>query len=134
MTLTPDHVTHADRRIAALSQLRQLEVASLAEATTLAVLVFVAVPLKHLGGWDLGVRIVGPVHGFAFVAYMWNVWQSGGMVAHWRHAELVRLILAALVPLGGFLNWPWLVRRIRIRVHAIAPPKSGDDATAPEKQ
>ncbi len=45
MTQKPDHVAHADWHIAALSQLRQLEVASLAEATTLAILVFVAVPL-----------------------------------------------------------------------------------------
>jgi integral membrane protein len=68
------------------------------------VLVFVAVPLKHLGGWDVGVRIVGPVHGFAFVAYLWNVWQTG-TVAHWRNADLARLIVSAFVPLGGFLNW-----------------------------
>ena len=105
--------------MAALNQLRQSEIASLAEATTLAMLVFVAVPLKHYGGWDLGARIVGPIHGFAFVAYLWNVWQSG-TVARWRDSELIRLILSALVPLGGFLNWPWLVRRIRIRVRAIA--------------
>jgi len=110
-------VTH-ERRIAALSQFRQLEVAALAEATTLAVLVLVAVPLKHFGGWDLGVRMIGPLHGFAFIAFLWNVWQTGTFV-RWRGSELARLVLAAFVPLGGFLNWRWLVRRTRLRVRAI---------------
>ena len=53
--MTPD-----ERRFAALRMLRHLEIAAFAEAITLAVLVLVAVPLKHLGGWDLGVRIIGP--------------------------------------------------------------------------
>jgi integral membrane protein len=130
MTLTSNHVAHIDRQIAALDQLRQLEIASLAEATTLAVLVFVAVPLKHLGGWDLGVRIVGPVHGFAFVAYLWNVWQSG-RVARWRDSDLLRLIVCSLLPLGGFLNWPWLIRQIRMRVRVIASEMPLAEANAP---
>ena len=109
------HMTNDEHRVAALSQLRQLEVASLAEAATLAVLVFVAVPLKHVGGWDLGVRILGPLHGFAFVAFLWNVWQTGAF-AQWRSIELARLVVFAFIPLGGFMNWPWLARRtIRIR-------------------
>ena len=80
------------------------------EAVTLAVLVFVAVPLKHLGGWDLGVRLVGPLHGFAFAAYWWNVWQTAAL-ARWRGHEFARLVVCAFIPLGGFLNWPWLVRQ-----------------------
>ena len=109
-----------------LLQLRQLELASLAEAVTLAVLVLVAVPLKHLGGWDAGVRVVGPVHGFAFAVYLWNVWQTaaGG---RWRRWDIARLVVCACVPLGGFLNWPWLVRKTRARARMLAaemqPPR-----------
>ena len=55
--MTPD-----ERRFAALRMLRHLEIAAFAEAITRAVLVLVAVPLKHLGGWDLGVRSIGPLH------------------------------------------------------------------------
>lgn len=39
-----------------LSQLRRLEIASFAEAMTLLLLLGIAVPLKHLGGWDTGGR------------------------------------------------------------------------------
>jgi integral membrane protein len=116
-----------DARLAAeLAQLRQLELASLAEAATLAVLVFVAVPLKHLGGWDVGVRVLGPLHGFAFVAYLWNVWQVGVRIP-WRGADLARLVVAACVPLGGFVNWPWLVRKTRARVRALATEMPRED-------
>jgi integral membrane protein len=112
-------------RLRELEQLRQLELASLAEAATLAALVLVAVPLKHLGGWNLGVQVLGPIHGFAFVAYLWNVWQSGAG-GRWRRAELVRLVICAFVPLGGFVNWPWLVRRTRLRVTALAAEIASD--------
>jgi integral membrane protein len=112
-------VTNDERYFAELTQLRHLELASLVEAATLAVLVFVAVPLKHLGGWDVGVRVVGPLHGFAFVAYLWNVWQAGAG-GRWRGAELARLVVCACIPLGGFLNWRWLVRRTEARVRTMA--------------
>ena len=120
-------MTHA-RRIAALNQFRQLEMAALAEATTLALLVLVAVPLKHFGEWDLGVRIIGPLHGFAFVAFLWNVWQTGTFV-RWRGIELTRLVVSAFIPLGGFLNWRWLVRRTRSRARAIMSETPMADAS-----
>jgi integral membrane protein len=101
----------ADRAVdIELSQLRRLEIASFAEATTLLLLLGVAVPLKHLGGWDMGVRVMGPVHGLAFVAYIWTVVQTvagGG----WSRGETARLLLVALVPFGGFFNLPLLFRK-----------------------
>ena len=45
--------------------LRNLQYLSLLEATTLVVLVCVAVPLKHLAGYPVAVSIMGPVHGIA---------------------------------------------------------------------
>jgi integral membrane protein len=93
-----------------LAQLRRLEVASVAEAATLVMLVLVAVPLKHLGGWDLGVRLMGPIHGIAFLAYAWTALQTIAG-SHWSRAEVARLLLAAFVPFGGFLNLALLSRR-----------------------
>ena len=89
------------------SQLGKLEAASLLEATTLILLVGIAVPLKHLAGWPTGVRVVGPVHGLAFLFYLWTVAQTvagGG----WRRAEIMRLTVVAFVPLAGYFNIPWI--------------------------
>jgi integral membrane protein len=118
-------VTREEWCLGELEQLRQLELASLAEASTLAVLVLGAVPLKYLGGWDLGVQILGPIHGLAFVAYLWNVWQIGACGC-WRRAELARLVVCAFVPFGGFLNWPWLLRRTRLRATALVVEIASD--------
>lgn len=94
------------------AQLRRLEQVSLVEATTLVLLVCVAVPLKHLARWPLGVAVIGPIHGMAFLTYGWVALQTvagGG----WRRAEGARLLLLAMIPFGGYFNLP-LIRRKRI--------------------
>lgn len=101
-----------------LRQLRRLEVASLVEATTLILLVGVAVPLKHLAGRPLAVTVMGPIHGLAFAAYIWTVLQTaagGG----WRRREWLRLVATAFVPLAGYANLP-LIRR-KATALALAP-------------
>jgi integral membrane protein len=94
-------------------QLKQLEILSLIEATTLVMLVCVAVPLKHLFDWPLGSRILGPVHGIAFIAYTWTALQTvaGG---DWRGADIARLFIVALFPFAGYLNIPWLRRKAAV--------------------
>jgi integral membrane protein len=91
-------------------QLRRLELLSIIEASTLVVLVCVAVPLKHIYGWPLGSRILGPIHGIAFLAYSWTALQTvaaGG----WRSGEIARLFVVAFVPFAGYFNIPWLRRK-----------------------
>ena len=58
------------QRAAELMQLRRMRVVSLIEGSTLLLLLLVAVPLKHLAGIFVATRIMGPVHGLAFLAYM----------------------------------------------------------------
>ncbi|MGE8517028.1 MAG: DUF3817 domain-containing protein [Alcaligenes nematophilus] len=91
-------------------QLRRLEIFSIIEAITLVLLVCLAVPLKHLYGWPLGSKILGPVHGIAFLAYIWTVVQtvSGG---GWERRETVRLIVVAFLPFAGFFNVLWIRRK-----------------------
>lgn len=92
------------------AQLRRLEVASAIEAVTLLLLVGLAVPLKHLGGWAPGVMVMGAVHGLAFVAFAWTAVQTvagGG----WSRTEMLRLFAFACLPFGGFLNLGLLSRR-----------------------
>ena len=86
-----------------LAQLRRLEVASLVEGTTLLLLLAIAVPLKHLFDLPEAVRIIGPVHGLAFLAYMWTALQtiSG---SDWSRGDVVRVMVGAFVPFGAFFN------------------------------
>ena len=102
-----------------LKQLRQLERASLLEATTLLILVGVAVPLKHLAHFALPVMVMGPIHGLAFLIYLWVAVQtvSGG---GWRPAEITRIILVAFVPVAGFFNVAYLRRRAKALAGSVA--------------
>ena len=92
------------------AQIGRLRLASIVEASTLLILLLVAVPLKHALGYPLATRIMGPVRGAAFVAYAWTTIStvSGG---GWQRSEIARLIVGALVPFGGFLNASMLQRK-----------------------
>ncbi|MGR9168966.1 DUF3817 domain-containing protein [Rhizobium sp. KDH_Rht_773_N] len=93
-----------------LSQLRRMRAVSLLEGTTLLLLVGVAVPLKHLAGYPVATRLVGPVHGIAFVLYVWMLIQTVSM-GGWSRGETARMVLAAFIPFGAFLNERALARR-----------------------
>jgi len=98
------------QRAEALSQLRRMRVVSLIEGSTLLLLVLVAVPLKHVAGLTVATRIMGPVHGLAFLAYGWMLIRTvagGG----WSRADILRLSIAALIPFGAFINERALARR-----------------------
>lgn len=88
-------------------QLKRLETASLFEATTLALLVCIAVPAKHVFHWPLGTQFLGPVHGLAFLLYLWTALQtiSGG---GWSTGDRLRLFLVAFIPFAGFFNIFWI--------------------------
>lgn len=84
-----------------------LRLAALAEASTLVTLLFIAVPLKYAAGIIVATKIVGPVHGLAFLIFNWKVFQehaSGSLTSR----EVSRLIVGAFVPFLGFYNERWL--------------------------
>jgi integral membrane protein len=93
-----------------LGQLRRMRVVSMIEGSTLLVLVFVAVPLKHLGGFSVATAIMGPVHGMAFLLYVWMLIETVSGAAFARR-DVVRMVVAAFIPFGAFLNARILRRR-----------------------
>lgn len=83
--------------------LLHLRIACLIEAATLVGLVCIAAPLKHLAGYGLPVSVLGPIHGLAFLAFLWtaiHAASSGSL----RHGEFWRLLAASVVPFGGFFS------------------------------
>ena len=89
----------ASTPVSALQRLRQI---GKIEGISFLLLLGVAMPLKYLAGWPLGVRVVGSAHGALFIALLWALWRA------WRHAGLpIRLgalvFIASLLPFGPFL-------------------------------
>jgi integral membrane protein len=93
------------------AQLRRLEFASVIEGTTLILLAGVAVPLKHLGGWPVGVQVLGPLHGLALLIYLWIAMQAVAE-AGWSRSDVIRVFLVAVLPFGGFFNAAFISRKI----------------------
>jgi len=93
-----------------LAQIRKLRLAAFAEGATLLVLLLAAVPAKHLFDLPVATKLMGPIHGFAFVLYVYTVVEtiSGG---GWTRAEVARLAAAAFVPFGALANRGLLRRK-----------------------
>lgn len=89
----------------------------LAEGASFLVLVGVAMPLKHLFGLPLAVRVVGLVHGLLFVAYVVAVIDAYA-TRRLDGARAWLAILVALLPFGPFVA---AYRATR------APARPGDD-------
>ncbi|MGJ8517853.1 hypothetical protein LMG33810_002211 [Carnimonas sp. LMG 33810] len=84
----------------AIKRLSTLRRAALIEGTTLLLLLFIAVPLKHLAGMPQAVSIMGPIHGIAFIFYIVQLLRSRAMLRI-DGAQLAKLIVAAFIPFGA---------------------------------
>jgi integral membrane protein len=94
----------------AQTALRQLRIAALVEGGTLAALVCIGLPLKYGAGLPQATAILGPIHGIAFLAYLWLVLSTRAELG-WSGRALVRLILPAFIPFGTFFNIGFLRRK-----------------------
>jgi integral membrane protein len=80
----------------------------------LLVLVLVAMPVKYLGGDPTLVGLVGPVHGFLFMAYLVLTFDLGRRV-DWPLTRMGLIMLAGTVPFLSFVAERWVTRYVRER-------------------
>lgn len=83
------------------TELRRLRIVAVVEATTLVVLVLTALWRRFLDGPDLS-SILGPIHGVAFAAYFVSALRTQDEQG-WRVVRTAAIVLAAIVPVGGYL-------------------------------
>jgi integral membrane protein len=84
------------------SAVGRVRLAGLIEAVSFLVLLFVAMPLKHLGDKPEAVRYVGWVHGLLFMIYAavtFIAWGGGHLTS-----RMVRMAaIASILPFGPFV-------------------------------
>lgn len=90
------------QKLGKLSPKRLLGWAALFEGSTLILLTCIAVPIKYFLGYPEIVVWMGPVHGVAFLVYIWLV-LSVAAEEKWSAIESLRALVAAFIPLGGLL-------------------------------
>src|SRR3712207_7718533 len=88
--------------------LRALRPVALAEATSFLALL-VASYMKHSDRGATGVEILGPIHGALFLAYVALV-LIVRPDAGWSNRTTGWILLAAVLPLGGYV-FDWWLRR-----------------------
>ncbi len=84
---------------------------ALAEATSFIALL-IASFLKRQGEGELGVQILGPIHGGLFIAYCVIAFNLRPQLG-WSNLATFWIFVGAVVPFGGYVVDWWLVREGR---------------------
>jgi integral membrane protein len=79
------------------------------EAVSLLVLLCVAMPVKYILGYPLGVRIIGGLHGVLFLCYV-GAALSLAQEDEWGWGKLMRCFVASCLPFGTF----WFERELQL--------------------
>jgi len=86
--------------------LRNFKIVALTEATTF-LLLLVASVLKRTSDFEIGVTVLGPIHGILFIAYvvmaldLRSKFGWSGKVTFW-------ILAGAVLPFGGYVVDRWL--------------------------
>lgn len=75
---------------------------AVAEGWSFIVLLFIAMPLKHLAGFPMAVKVVGWLHGVLFVAYIFILIQAA-IACSWKFTKMLWAFAASLIPFGTFV-------------------------------
>jgi integral membrane protein len=91
--------------------LRNFRYVALAEATSWLALIIAAI-VKRTDGNEIGVHILGPIHGLLFIAYVAMAWQLREE-AGWSNRQTFWILVGAVLPFGGYVVDWWVLRRER---------------------
>lgn len=84
-----------------MSGLSTLRVLSWLEGASLLLLLFVAMPLKHVGGRPEAVRVLGSLHGLLFLLFGLSL-LAASLERKWSLGRALRLLLLSALPFGVF--------------------------------
>ena len=90
--------------------LRNFRYVALAEATSFLALLVASI-VKRTDGSELGVHILGPIHGLLFVAYVVIALRLRVEEIGWTNRQTFWILAGAVLPFGGYVVDWWLVRR-----------------------
>lgn len=90
----------------------RLRVLAILEGVSLLVLIFIAVPMKHLFHNSSLEKIMGPVHGALFLLFVFNA-LSVGVEQNWKFKTTTwKVLLACIIPFGTFYIDHKILRKI----------------------
>ena len=84
-----------------MSSLAKFRLINKIEGYSFIILVFIAMPLKYLFGYPIATKIAGMTHGFLFIWFVYQLFDSKKDVPFTNKESLVFFILS-LIPFGSF--------------------------------
>jgi integral membrane protein len=91
--------------------MRTFRYVAIVEATSFLALL-VASYVKHQGGGEQGVSILGPIHGALFILYCWLALSLRSR-AGWDVRTTIGILIGAVLPFGGYVVEWWLGRQAK---------------------
>ncbi|TDC58069.1 DUF3817 domain-containing protein [Actinomadura sp. KC345] len=82
--------------------IRVFRLVSIAEAASFLLLLLVAMPLKYGADMEVGVQLMGPIHGILFIAYVGMVFLVREAL-RWDMKRTVLALGASVLPVAPFL-------------------------------
>jgi integral membrane protein len=89
--------------------LKTFRIVALAEATSFLMLLVASV-LKRTADAEIGVTVLGPIHGILFLAYI-LIALGVRPEQSWNAKTTLLVLLGAVVPFGGYVVDRWLARQ-----------------------
>jgi len=84
------------------SKIGRLRIIGFLEGLSLLILLFIAVPMKHLFGIPMGSMIVGSIHGALFLAYIYLAIMLS-IERNWKFFRITwKVLLSSFIPFGTF--------------------------------
>jgi integral membrane protein len=99
--MTPPTPERTEPRPGTGAAIARFRLVAYAEAVTFLILLGGVVVKRVLNGSDVGVRVMGPIHGIVFLVYVVMVLQVRASQA-WNLGQTLLVIVASALPFGGF--------------------------------
>jgi integral membrane protein len=104
-----------------MNALRQLRIIGFLEGVSFLLLLFVAMPLKHLAGLAIAVRVAGSVHGILFLLFISALFRAASE-RDWPARRSLLAFGASLLPGGTFV----LDRALKREIEGLSPAERDD--------
>lgn len=84
-----------------MSELKKFRLINKIEGYSFLVLLFIAMPLTHLAGFPIAIKIAGMTHGILFILFIYQLIEST-LKTPFTPKEAVVFFIASLIPFGSF--------------------------------
>ena len=84
------------------SAIKRFRLISAIEGLSFLILVFIAMPIKYIGGDPMPVKIVGMTHGVLFIIFMISLFEAK-IKQEWDTGFVFQLFVLSLLPFGAIL-------------------------------